>query len=61
MVSERILNHVWLNRGQCFSKLCEAELSVSVKIKPSHDGSQLTLYRLVAYSLEESTNRGLIN
>lgn len=60
-VTERILNYIGLYRRQCFTELGEAEFGISIEVEPPHDRRELVLDRLVADSLEEATNRQLVN
>ena len=56
-----ILDYIWLDGCECLCELCEAELGITIQVEAPHDGRQFFLDWLMAYSLEEATNRELID
>lgn len=51
-----VLDYVWLYGSECFSKLSEAELGVSIQVESPHDGYEFRLEGLVSSAFQKASN-----
>ena len=59
-VAEGVLDNVWLDGGQSFSKLGKAELGVTIKVKSTHDCHELGLEWLMTSTFQKAADRDLV-
>ena len=56
VISERVLDHVWLHRSKCLDEFLEANFRITIQVEAAHDCDQLTLESLVAEFGQETSD-----